>query len=307
MPTLLKARARKYFTLIELLVVIAIIAILIGLLIPAVQKVRQAAARDQNLNNLKQIGIACHSYNDAKGSLPNNGDNNQVIFPPGSTTQVYPEQHWCWAFQILPFIEQANAQNTFPPPLFPIKTYLDPARSRIGVATTGGNAPMNGSQILNAAGSAVATSLNGAPLTDYAINNDSFTNNSQQQITLAALSGLNGSSNTVLVGEKSMALNQYTNNNASNWDEGIYSGGYGGTGRGNNYIIKDGTLDPQGNSGANNDWGSPFDSTPFLMADGSARLISYSASNSTNNTSTDTAFGRALNWKNTLPVNTSGW
>jgi type II secretory pathway pseudopilin PulG len=278
-----------------LLVVIAIIAILIGLLIPAVQKVRQAAARDQNLNNLKQIGIACHSYNDVKGSLPNNGSNDNL------------ELHWCWAFQILPYIEQANAQNTFPPPLFPIKTYLDPARSRIGVATTGGNGPMNNTTTITSLSGATATANNGAPLTDYAINNVSFTNNWQQQITLAALSGLNGSSNTVLVGEKSMALNQYTNNNASGWDEGIYSGGYGGTGRGNNYIIKDGTLDPQGNTGANNDWGSPFDSTPFLMADGSARLISYSASNSTNNTATDTPFGRALNWQNTLPVNTSGW
>jgi prepilin-type N-terminal cleavage/methylation domain-containing protein len=110
----IRAKARSGFTLIELLVVIAIIAVLVGLLVPAVQKVREAAGRAENENNLKQIALAVHHYHDVKKHFPD--------------TWVYPSYSGSWPngtysgesgnffFTLLPYIEQDNVyKSTYGP------------------------------------------------------------------------------------------------------------------------------------------------------------------------------------------------
>src|SRR5262245_30217401 len=101
-----KTRRRRGFTLIEVLVVIAIIAVLLGLLLPAVQKVREAASRIQCTNNLKQLALACHNYHDVHGYLPPGGVHN----PPGDRRY----DQGSWHVYILPFMEQENVFRQIP-------------------------------------------------------------------------------------------------------------------------------------------------------------------------------------------------
>ena len=105
---------KKGFTLVELLVVIAIIGILIGMLLPAVQSVREAARRTTCLNNIRQIGLAAINFSTAKMRFPTNGGNASVLVRDNQGLNINASESGSWAFQLLPYMEQENLFNLRP-------------------------------------------------------------------------------------------------------------------------------------------------------------------------------------------------
>jgi prepilin-type N-terminal cleavage/methylation domain-containing protein len=286
-------RARAGFTLVELLVVIAIIGILVALLLPAVQAAREAARRSECQNNLKQIGLGVHMFHDTNKFLPNNGRNTGDV------------RDWCWGFQILPNIEQGNiytpiwnaaqAANIATPPAndwalpsqpagtntVGIKIYMCPSRKRSPTFS------VNGANSPGWVG----------PFTDYKMNWVTFENrtntpaktgpptNNFRAVTMERLVNNRGSSNIIVVGEGYLNTNEYGRDHGSNWEENIYSGGYGGTGRGDNCYPCGGLtiMKDNANNGQTNWWGSPHSNvTLFLLGDGSVKQTSNNMSGSRN-------------------------
>jgi prepilin-type N-terminal cleavage/methylation domain-containing protein/prepilin-type processing-associated H-X9-DG protein len=209
---------RPAFTLIELLVVIAIIALLLGLLLPAVQKVRASAARLSCLNNLKQIGLAMHNYHDANQKLPP-GYTARGTYVDG-TTDTSPG--WAWGAYILPYLEQDNLYQQFnlsqpvtssPAIQTMVKTFLCP--SDIVPPTAFTVTDKSWSPICLAAPSSYAACCGGGVSTTAAIGNGSFYRNSAVRLTDIG----DGTSSTIFVEERAFANVQGT------W-VGAVSGGY---------------------------------------------------------------------------------
>lgn len=177
--------ARRGFTLIELLVVIAIIAILMGLLMPAVQKVREAAARTQCLNNLKQIGLAIHNHHDNYGYFPPGGTQPSG----GSTSDPNDRTQWNWQYHLLPFLEQQNLHDNSDYNVvdtMPVKLFYCEVRRR-------------------------AQNYNGSARCDYAANAGTEYNTAKDGVIiwtdkgkLSFASITDGTSNTVMVAERQM-------------------------------------------------------------------------------------------------------
>lgn len=272
---------RKGFTLIELLVVIAIIAILIGLLVPAVQKVREAASRMSCSNNLKQVALAWHNYEQANGCFPYGGT---FMTPPRYVNGVPATRmnQWAgWAFQILPFIEQESVYNGrtgatdyqkgLDAQRAKIPTYFCPSR----------RAPeeFNGYGMMDYAASG-GTAHPGSISGDTAYNCYHKTllpgiiRRNTDGAGVRVVEVIDGMSNTLMIGEKSFDQKYYGLVKADD-NEG-YTIGY------DQDVVRWGNIQPVQDSVTGEWWGrkrfGSIHSGSFnaAMADGSVRYINYS-------------------------------
>ena len=265
---------RRGFTLIELLVVIAIIAILIGLLLPAVQKVREAAARMQCSNNLKQLGLGLHNYHSTYERLPPARGN--ITPAPGATT------YRGWMCEILPYIEQDNlAKAMYTTPWntgffaqydkLP-KTFICPS-DNVNPGFRAGQAGLT--SYLGSTGSDATfnAQYNGPSNGFFKVTNSSINNIRLTDIT-------DGTSNTIAIGERPpsrdlgwgwYSVSDYDSLLSLNQQYAFYSGCiYPG-------VFKPGLKTGPCSGDSNHFWSFHTGGGNFVMGDGSVRFMTYSA------------------------------
>lgn len=247
----MRNHSRRGFTLIELLVVIAIIAVLIGLLLPAVQKVREAASQSESKNNLKQIGLALNGFNMEFNGLPHNGwqTSSSSATPTNANNSAF--------YKLLPNLEQKALYQNFSFTV-PVKVYVDPVRGTNSFRPSGAG--------------------NGA-LTDYAVNGLVLGNvpvgyPAQKMVgqwSIQMIVSKDGSSNTMLVGTKSLRGDQYPLRTDVTADEGIAWAATTGTLRTGGDVTRDGPT-----TGGAASWGSAYSGgCPVVFGDGSVRVAAY--------------------------------
>jgi prepilin-type N-terminal cleavage/methylation domain-containing protein len=281
---------RGAFTLIELLVVIAILGILMGLLMPAVQKVREAAARVQCANNLKQIGLAFQNHHGTLGYFPSGGWS--ATTPPSYVNGVPAlgeQQAAGWAFQILPFLE---AENTWKAGAVvavgtPNKVFFCPSRRNPQTVTYPDNyqPPLTGGNLTHA-------------LCDYAASNKEGTGVVQRYYPTRLADIVDGTSNTMVVGDKRLNL-AFLGKKAPDDNQG-YTAGW-------NYdTVRKTTRPPQRDYSApvGGDGGGQFGSSHSaginaVFADGAVHHIAYAINPRTFRLLGDKGDG--------LPVPPDGW
>ena len=247
--------------------VLGVGAILVALLVPAVQKVREAAARTQSTNNLKMIGLGMHSFHDAHKRMPFNGSDLSPPLAPGikysKTALANNPTSGSWGFQILPFVDQQGMFMQVNRGV-PVQSFLCPGRGRPGVEITNG----------------------GGAWTDYFYNN--YLNDPNQanrpdvpdaRRMLHAIA--DGTSNTVFAGHGTININQYASTTNVAMSTNIFNGGTTGTLRAGNpaqanpggiALVRDSPANPGIGS-----WGGPFPQGGLvLFCDGAVRMIPYS-------------------------------
>ena len=261
-----KKQYRRAFTLIELLVVIAIIAILIGLLLPAVQKVREAANRMKCSNNLKQIGIAYHAYHDSFGRFPAAGDNGPTACCSADAGQF---DRYNWTYHILPFMEQDNIwrlgqtnQGALRRSI--TKTYICPTRRQ-------------------------AILYKGDAKSDYAASRGTGENGVASRFNLGFVVTMahiaDGTSNTLLAGETRVHRAFMNNGGCCSDNEDAYTNGWADdvVRHGSNRPPQPDIWDPAIDSGVVDGYFGSGHATGMnaVLVDGSVRYIRFSVSTTT--------------------------